>query len=281
MKILFTGTPTRPSVGTWHMRAVQMASTHKDWKAIPDALPKDFEGIDAVVLIKKTNTKLVKRIKNWGGYFIYDPLDFWKQPHGAFGIGTSEQAQRRFKFFFQQLNPDLLLTVNQAMKNDLKPLVKRAEILHHHYDPEICPPYRKDSNKIVYWGHPRYLGPWKQDMYELCRTMGYDFEVNPRTPYSAAAMFAVRAGDHGSWLARRWKSGVKGATAVALGVPFIAWPEESYLEMCGKYLYYFTHKEGLANQIERAMDDKGGLEPCLHYSVENSARNLEKILENI
>ena len=274
MKLLFTGSGGH--AGSWHMRGVQMAATHKDWVAIPKATKADLVGADAVVLVKRAPKDTVAAIKAWGGPFLYDALDFWKQPEGASGIGSAPEACMRFQKHFSEVDADIVLTPNTIMKFDLEPICKKTAVLPHHFDPSISPNPRKHSRTVVYWGHPRYLEGWREIADRVCRRVGAELLVNPKDPTVGAMMLAVRGGPYGSWLDRRWKSGVKGVTAMALGVPLVAWPELSYTEFCGSHLKPFTNEVQLETGLLEGL--RGGFATDTTYSVENMAKVLEGII---
>lgn len=262
------------------MRAEQMASTHpQHWRAVPKATRRDLVGADAVVLVKRVPEETLAEIKKWGGKFIYDPLDFWKQPYDAQGVTDAKTARAKFSDHFENVGAHVVLATNSMMKMDLEPICERVEVLPHHYDPSLYPSKHRQDDLVAYWGHPRYLAEWTVVAQEACKALGIRFKVNPEHPEDAGIMFGVRGGLYGSWLDRRWKSGVKGVTAMRLGIPFVAWPEWSYAEFCKHYICPFNNEWEVKGALEFALNLRHALVPSNEYSVENMARRLEKIVE--
>lgn len=276
MRVVFTGSGGK--AGSWKMRAEQLASTRTNWKAIPKATRSDFRGADVVVLVKRVPEGTLQEIKNWGGYLVYDPLDFWKQPEGAQGIYSPEDARVRFREHFEKVDADIVLATNSLMKEDLSPICKKLELFPHHFDPALSPIQPRNKDEIVYWGHHRYLAEWEWVAQDICKKYGFRLKINPKDPTTCEAMFAIRAGLYGTWLDRRWKSSVKGATAMALGVPLIAYPEASLVEHCSSHLWSFTNEKQLERAVVDAMSSRHRIKPCPAFDVQYAARRLEKII---
>jgi hypothetical protein len=145
------------------------------------------------------------------------------------------------------------------------------------------------ENTILYWGRTIYLGEWQGIIERLCRKLGKTIlyrngnsTIIGKSGYNVEAMFAVRGGEYGTWLARRWKSGIKGITAERLGIPFIAMPEQSYLEQSTKNLFPFNTEEELEKAIIEAFkkkDEEFITRPSTEYSLENCAHRLERTIE--
>lgn len=276
MKIVFTGLGGK--AGSWHMRGVQMAATRPDWIAIPKATKADLVGADAVVLVKRAPKDTVAAIKAWGGPFLYEPLDFYDQPASP-EITNPQHVERRFMDYFKWLLPDVVLTTNSAMASDLKMLCKKTVVLPHHYDPRIdgrC--FRRKNKVLVYWGHPRYLGGWEAVATESCRALGLEFCVNPKDPSNCLLMFGVRGGKYGTWLDHRWKSCVKGSTAMILGVPFLAQPDVSYVEHCGSHLVEVGEPGGLFSSMKMALDVVEETKVSAQHSIGAVSTKLEAVL---
>lgn len=276
MRLVFTGTGGK--AGSWHMCGVQMAATRPDWKAIPKASLSDLAGADAVVMVKRIPKDTLDTIKKWGGPRIYQPLDFWRQPEDARNIGTPKEACIKFQKHFEEIDAEIVLTPNTMMKYDIAPICRRVEVLPHHYDPALHVDVHKEAKTLVYWGRTQYLAEWANPIRAACDKLGLEFLVNPAIPEHATMMVAVRGGIYGNWLDRRWKSSVKGATAMALGVPLVAWPEWSYTEFCGSVLWPFADQEQLYAAIQNAYSRRGEIAPSDKFSVENMAKRLEEIL---
>lgn len=275
------------------MRGEQMAACRKEWSAKQLATEEDLRGHDAVVLIKRTNNALLRPIRRWGGPIIYDALDFWLQPQDTIGIESSEQARHKFHNHFGRLRPQLVLACTQAMKDDLEPMMpQKVNLLRHHYDPRLVP-CEYPSSLVVYAGHLRYMGEdWARVIKAACNRLGVSFravgnfkqfcgsdEVIPAHP---GIMIAVRAGQHGSWLAKRWKSNVKAATAQGLGVPFLAQKDTAYKETAPDTVWLpkdVPDINKMTKLIREALNKRETTEVDTTYCVENQADKLEKIVE--
>ncbi len=288
MKVIFSGKGGRP--GTWRMRAEDIAAIRPDWKAIPNATEEDFKGADAVILIKRTNPTLIAPIQQWGGPFIYDALDFWRQPLEDKYIKSPTGIERVFKDHFQRVSAHLVLCVNNLMAKDLAKLGLNTETLYHHYDSQLTHDILKIPDSILYWGRRQYLTQdWYQHMRKTCAYLGKQFLIHDgeksligKDAYGAEVMFAIRGGSYGTWLAKRWKSGIKGITAERMGIPYVAMPEQSYLEQASKNLFKFTDKNDVAEAILKAFEHKDDPEikkPSTTYCLEKCVAKLDKIVE--
>ena len=287
MKVLFTG--KGGITGTWRMRAIEMASTHTNWKAVPMATKQDFIGIDAVVLIKRINPTLLEPIKQWGGPFFYDALDFWRQSIEDTTIFSVKDIHKTFNKYFNRCSPFVILCTNKIMAKDIASMGYKTEVHYHHYDSKLIPSKNRLSNSILYWGLSRYLEEWYDIMKKVCKKLDKVFLVHSgkqsiigSSAYNAEAMFAVRGGKYNTWLAKRWKSGIKGITAERLGIPFIAMPEQSYIEQAPKNLFPFADKHELENAIITAFKEKDTdriKKSSTEFSLKNCANQLEKTIE--
>ncbi|KKM63554.1 hypothetical protein LCGC14_1510320 [marine sediment metagenome] len=287
MKVLFTA--RGGSTGTWRMRGVEMASAKPDWRVIANANKHDLKGMDAVVLIKRLPPHTLNEIRKWGGPFFYDALDFWRQPIDDVYVSSVQDIQKRFKDRLRQCSPHIVLCTNKIMAKDIASMGYKTKVHYHHYDPRLVPYENAVPNSILYWGRKQYLGEWYDIMSERCKKLNKTFlchsgkeSIIGNSALCTEAMFAVRGGDYGTWLARRWKSGIKGITAERLGVPFIAMREQSYMEQSTKNLFAFEDEDELEGAIIRAFEEKDKSyirNPSTKYSLENCANQLEKTIE--
>lgn len=287
MKVLFTSRGGHS--GTWRMRGIEMASAKPDWRVVANANKYDLRGVDAVVLIKRMLPETLHQIRQWGGPFFYDALDFWRQPLDDISISSIKDIKKVFFQRFKNISPHVILCTNTAMAKDIAQLGYRTEVHYHHYDSKLIPYTDAIPNSILYWGRIRYLGEWQDIMRKTCKKLGKTFicctgkePLANKPEYKVEAMFAVRGKEYGTWLAKRWKSGVKGVTAERLGLPFIAMREQSYIEQASKNLFPFKNKEELESAIIKAFKhkDKDHIRiPSTEYSLENCANKLEKTIE--
>ena len=287
MKVLFTA--RGGYTGTWRMRGIEMASAKPDWCVVSNADKHDLKGMDAVVLIKRLPPHILNEIHKWGGPFFYDALDFWRQPIDDVYISSVKDIKQKFKDRFRQCSPHVILCTNKVMAKDIATMGYKTKVHYHHYDPKLMPYTNALPNSILYWGRKQYLGEWYDLMNKICKKLNKTFLchsgkksiINSPNLY-VETMFAVRGGEYGTWLARRWKSGIKGITAERLGIPYIAMQEQSYVEQASKNLFPFTNKNDLEHAIIQAFknkDEKNIKTPSTTYSLENCANQLEKTIE--
>lgn len=270
------------------MRGEQLAQARADWRAVPDARMCDLGATDVVVIVKSIGTASLEALKRWGGPIAYDALDFWDQPKKfwlprsvAQRICDLESALALFRDHVRRIDPDIVLCPTRAMCDDVALLGWRTAVHYHHFDPRLndAPATGGNRRVLLYSGHPAYLGKWRLYAWLTSATSGARFVSSRRIPPPPAdAILAVRGGRHGCWLARRWKSSVKGATAMRLGLPLVAWPEAGLVETVSGG-YWFDSVPGLRDALNRALAAPRPLPERELYSVGWSARELEQALE--
>ncbi|MCK9361786.1 hypothetical protein M0Q28_06220 [Patescibacteria group bacterium] len=280
MRILFTGTGR---FGSWQMRGVQMAFQREAWKAVPNASSKDIRSIDVVVIVKHAAPDTIDLLQRWKGPVVYDPLDFWtivpEFDRMASGILTASQARNLFGEYFRKINPALILCATRAMAEDLAPLGMPADVLYHHFDPRLTIVERNRIERpVVLYHGADTIGLWKFPMHVVSRVSGARFiQSSAALPPPADVLVAVRGGAHANWLSKRWKSNVKAATALRLGLPFVAWPEASYIETHPSALWFQTLSE-MRVAIRKALKYPRAVPETEKFSVAWSANELERIL---
>lgn len=277
MKLLFTGTG---GLGSWTMRGEQMAATRDAWKAVPDATDDDLQHIDAVVIVKRVSDECLRRIKAWGGPIIYDALDFW--PQGKRGTDFDWSHHNMISSadqIFRRIDPYLILCPTKAMANDIRLLGWKTEVLYHHYDPRLKNnPVSVRRKTVVYHGAREHLGWWKNAIRLSCIIHGARLTFsNGSQPAPANVMIAVRS--ERPYLSRRWKSNVKAAIALKLGLPFVAWPEAGYVETYPS-AFWFTNIIGMHRSLGRALMTTLQT-PDESFSISACADRLEKIVQEM
>lgn len=251
------------------MRGHQIAAERSGWRATNTPSRHDVASADIVVITKDINKRDLDVVKESGAPIIYDALDFWKQTKlplipfsHAQRLTSVEMINSAFKSQFQKISPDAIVCVTQQMANDLKEIVEKREVIYHHSDPRLPSAElyfrsrRNEALALLYYGKVSLMGEWRRVVTAACKSLGIEFIAFDigngafEPPPFCSAMLAVRA-DRGSWLARRWKSNVKAATAAHLGVPFIAWPESAYTETAPE-AYWFRSESELKARLEEA-----------------------------
>ena len=285
-RVLFTG---QGGSGSWIMRGEQLAAVFAHWRAEPGASGRDLEGIDVAVIVKAIDERSLAALKRWGGPIVYDALDFWHQPKDWWQPRSAAQrlhdpaaARTLFASHFQHIAPDLVLCPTRAMLEDLAPLGWPTQVLYHHFDARLgaAPESTNRRTTLLYHGHPAYLREWRWLARAACAAVGARFVTSRLIPPpSAHALLAVRGGRHGCWLARRWKSNVKGATALRLGLPLVAWPEAGLIETVPD-AFWFTSARGFVHALRAALRAPRPAPEQERYSITWAARRLEHILES-
>ena len=284
MKLLFTGVG---GTAAWTMRGEQMAAVRPQWRALPNATKDDFQDCDAVVIVKHISDAGLADLKAWGGPIVYDTLDFWSQqpstrsnPNPAQDIDNAAAARSLFQPIFARIDPDIILCPTAAMKHDLAPLGWKTEVFYHHFDPRLAADEvdHHRRKRVLYHGKRKHLGIWAIAARISCWIHGAEFKMsNGPQPLPADVMLAARAGRHGTWLSRSWKSNVKAAMAGRLGVPFVAWPEAAYTETHPQGLW-FTSPWGMHRALGKALKMERQAPETVLYSVEWCADRLERII---
>lgn len=279
MNILFTGGGRH---GSWQMRGVQLSAQRVNWKAVPNATLRDLENVDVAIVVKHASDETLDLLHRWKGPIVYDPLDFWSHfpelQKTYSRIRSAAEACSVFGSHFRRVNPALILCPTRAMADDFSGLGIPTDVLYHHFDPRLETPSIGASKRRVLYHGAETLGPWKMAVRASCYLNNATFVCSSAAlPPAADVLIAVRGGHHTNWITTRWKSNVKAATALRLGLPFVAWPESSYLETHPSGLWFHT-----VGQMHRAIKEALCMprpEPQRDiYSVEWCAKELERIL---
>src|SRR4029079_7882732 len=116
---------------------------------------------------------------------------------------------------------------------------------------ELVPaPVRPAARLIGYEGREEYLGEWRQVIEKICQRNGLEFVANPESFNMIDIGFIARGGEHGSLMAKRYKSNVKLANMLGAGIPTVVQQgEESYSETGGDLVRYFSTPEELEAAI--------------------------------
>lgn len=283
MRALFCGGSEKS--GSWAMRAVQIAAQRADWKAVSAPSREEIAAADVIVAVKRVKPGLANLLRTCGRPVIWDALDFWKQPDDAKGVHTVAQAVTLAKPHIEALQPRAIIAANRTMAIDLMGRADVVACIHHHYRLDAVP---VSGDVLTYDGAQSYLGGWASEAAANMREIGWGFRLGQPDAFTGA-LFAVRGGEHGSWLAQRWKSNVKAANAIGYGVPLLAWPEHAYLETLPDTLgLWFDSAESLtiaAHQLRheavrrRAAESAEKLRPM--FSVQAAAAEYEALFRRL
>jgi len=252
VKVLFCGGSERS--GSWEMRGVQIARGG-GWDAVSSPSLEQVKAADIIVAVKRVKGNLADMLRGSGKPVIWDALDFWKQPEES-TIDNLEDAKALAAPHIERLAPVLIIGANKQMADDLGGIC----IYHHARLGAV----RGQGKEITYDGHPRYIDGLRVPFQKI----GWSFRMGAPWKETGAILSARRGGD-GGWLARRWKSNVKAANAIACGVPFIAEPDQAYLETVpSEMALWFEKQEDLNSKIDLLVTPsflQGARDAALHH----------------
>lgn len=224
------------------MRGVQIAAGG-GWDAVSSPSLAQIRAADVIVAVKRVKGNLADMIRGSGKPVVWDALDFWKQPEES-ETDSLEKAALLTAPHIEKLRPAVILCANKQMADDLG-----GVCIYHHSRTNAVLGFGKE---IVYDGHPRFIGKVGIPAHKI----GWSFRVGVPDK-NTGALISVRTGKDGGWLARRWKSNVKAANAIACGVPFIAEPDQAYLETVPQQMaLWFQTQEELNEKIKRLADPR-------------------------
>lgn len=254
MKVLFCGGSGKAP--SWKMRGEQIASTHKDWIACNDPTEVMVADADIIVVVKRFNIHLIKKLRNCGKPVIWDCLDFWPQSKAISVPEDIATAIMLAKRFVGKLNPDGIICANKQMAYDFKGMAEHVTHIYHHA--------RLDAKPLPFAPIAWYDGCVKhaeESLQEIeIEGLKYGWKLAVGKPEGEGGMYiGVRDKSPGSWLAQRWKSNVKAANAISYKMPLLAQWENGYMETMGiDTPCYQIVGDSLAEAAKRARNVKPG-----------------------
>ncbi|MEX2285976.1 MAG: hypothetical protein WD648_02730 [Planctomycetaceae bacterium] len=278
--------------GSWRMRAQQIARMRPGWKAKATARLKlsELSRYDVFVFVKRFDIYWAQQMRERQKVVIYDVVDPWKQPDDGLAHDTPPKIRSYFERLLGRLPVDGVIFPNGAMYGDLRQLTPNPIVIHHHFRPELVPaPVRLVAKTVGYEGREEYLGEWRQTIQTVCRRLGLQFVANPPSLNAIDIGFIARGGDHGSLMAKRYKSNVKLANMLAAGVPTVVQAgEESYAETGGDLIGYFSTPDELEAAVRRLLPFSTRLDlhrrmlpHSLQFSIEHIADQYEEYFRQL
>jgi hypothetical protein len=220
-RILFTG---RNRSGSWIIRGEQLGAAVGGNAQVNAG---NVHGYDLVVLIKRPEPDLLRRLQSAGLPIVWDILDAWPQPEGNFW-GQSKCLQW-LKEEIDRVRPVAIVAATEAMAADCRKFVASAFALPHHGRPyQAINLIRDKAQAIGYEGGLQYLGAWHSMLEGEAKKRGWKFILNPKQLADIDIIVAMRAA--GGYAAKHWKSNVKLANAQITGTPCVMNREQGYLE---------------------------------------------------
>lgn len=239
--------------GSWRIRAEQVADCVEQWRALPTRLLNErlADQFDVFCFVKRLDAALASELRARGKTVVYDLVDPWKQPDDGLTYQTLEEVLAFWQVILSGLPVDGVIFPNWTMRNDLGHLVPNAVTIYHHSRPRLKPiTIRRRAKRVGYEGRAEYLGPWRESMERVCSALGLRFVINPRSLGDVDIGFAARGGPHGTLMPKRYKSNVKLANMLALGLPAVAHAGEAgFTETDPGGVAYFDTEEQLYEQL--------------------------------
>lgn len=227
MRVLFCG--GNPKAPSWEMRARQI-SAHAGWRGkgvINEPTPAEIAGHDVIVVVKRIKKELTARLADCGKPIIWDALDFWPQNKETPVPNNVDDARRMAAAYCAPLAPRAIIAANQQMAHDLQGMAPVVRHIYHHarLDARPC-----SFAKIAYYdGSENHAQGLMPIIARELKDRGWEFRIGAPGA-EGGALIAMRDPAPSSWLARRWKSNVKAANAIAYRLPMVAQSERGYTE---------------------------------------------------
>jgi hypothetical protein len=243
-RVLFVG---KPSMGSWWIRARQIASARPHWAAAQHLTAAEIAAADVIVFVKTTRPRAMRLLRALGKVVVWDVLDCWRQPDDGLRLTSISRIRDWFAGLRRHLDLDGAIFPNRAMRDDLGDLVPNPVTIYHHSRPGLATAVVREPARIVgYEGDPAYLGEWRAVVERACRRLGLRFAVNPAEFTSIDIGFAARGAPHGCLISRRYKSNVKLANFYGAGLPCLLPGDElSYRETDAGDVRFFADPAGV------------------------------------
>lgn len=272
----------RNLAGSWTIRGLQMASARRNWAAIAEPGPRQWDSYDVFCFVKHPMPQLMADLRGLGKKVVFDVVDSWKQPEEGLNSDAAS-AKVLFTEKWNRLSSDAWIYPNKAMWEDFHEAFPGV-VLYHHFRPGLEPaPVRERVSVVAYEGDPRFLGPWKESLSRLGGQLGFELRINPPDLREADIGFAARGGEHDCFLSNRYKSNVKLANFLGAGLPCIVGEKEvAYRETAPDGVRFVSDEatleavlRALLPAAERARVQKGLLAARSRFELRNVALEYE------
>ncbi len=276
VKACFFGVPT---MGSWKIRAGQVASARAEWHATGDLEPHDILHHDVFCAVKRPFRSRLRLLAAMGKTTVYDVVDCWTQPADGLRYRDLPAIRGWFREFVQDLPVHGVIFPTRTMREDLGDLVPHATTIYHHYWPGMLPIEVRERARLVgYQGEPEYLGPWREVIERICARHGLQFVVNPTDFRSLDIGLAARGGVHASTLAHRYKSNVKLANFYGAALPCVVNDSElAYKETDNGEVRFFATERELEDRIVELLPYETRLAVHRSFLAERHKYTLEAV----
>jgi glycosyltransferase involved in cell wall biosynthesis len=268
-----------PVMGSWKIRASQIASARREWHSTGSLEPYDILHHAAFIAVKRPFRSALRLLANLGKATIFDVVDCWAQPADGLRYRDLPAIRGWFREFVRDLAVDGVIFPNRTMREDLGDLVQNPTTIYHHYWPDMAPiEVRERARRVGYQGEPEYLGQWRPVIERICRRHGLEFVVNPTDFRSLDIGFAARGGVHASTLAHRYKSNVKLANFYGAALPCVVNDSElAYRETDNGQVRFFATERELEDRIVELLPYETRLDVHRSFLDERRKYTLEVI----
>jgi hypothetical protein len=254
VRVLFT---SKSSAGTWQIRGEQIAATRSNWVAKNEPTDEDVMACDLLCVVKKPVGEVIERARALGKPIVYDIVDSWAQPEDGLKYASVAAARELFGPAWRALQADGYIFPTRRMQLDLGGLVAHGITIYHHCWPQIeRNPMRERIGTVGYEGGD-YLGEWRGLLEVACARRGLRFVANPASFTELDIVVLARGGEHGSFLARSYKSNVKLANAYGSGTPALVHIDEmsAHDTDTGDVLFFTSQPGSFERQLDLLLTD--------------------------
>lgn len=264
VRVLFT---SKSSAGAWQIRGEQIAAMRSNWVAKNRPSDEDIAACDVLCVVKKPVPEVIERARQLGKAIVYDIVDAWAQPADGLKYGSAAAARELFGPAWRALKADGYIFPTRRMQLDLGDLVMHGITIYHHYWPQIRRnPMRERVQTVGYEGG-NYLGEWQPLIESACQRRGLRFVANPADFSDLDIVVLARGGEHGSFLARSYKSNVKLANAYGSGTPALVHVDEmsAHDTDTGDVLFFTGRHGSFERQLDRLLES-----PALRMQIQHN-----------
>ncbi|CAA0079103.1 Uncharacterised protein [BD1-7 clade bacterium] len=277
-KAFFVGAPNQ---GAWQIRAQQISTCRTNWHCGSRVSWWMAKTCDIFVIVKKIRPKCLARIKATGKPIIYDVVDAWEQPSDSLKVTDAASALSLFEEKWRAITPDAAIFADRKMEEDLHSLVGLSTTIYHHSYPPLQPqPVRTTVKKIGYQGRDIFLADWQPILEEIAKENRVEFIINPERLEDLDIGIITRGGEYNGYLEQHYKSNVKLANMMAVGLPcMIQSGSAAYHETWNDETSYFSSESELREKITQLIHSES-LRRDLSDRLQNQASNfaLETII---
>lgn len=254
MRVLFT---SRSSAGAWQIRGEQIAAVRTNWMATNNPSDAEIAACDLLCVVKKPVEDVVARARSMGKPLVYDIVDSWAQPEDGLKHTNLPAARELFGAAWRALDADGYIFPTRRMQIDLGGMVMRSVTIYHHYWPQIQRNRLREQVLTIGYEGGDYLGEWQERIAAACAARGLRFVANPADYSQLDIVVLVRGGEHGSFLARSYKSNVKLANAYGSGTPALVHVDEmsAHDTDTGDVLFFSDRPGSFERQLDALVGD--------------------------